>query len=89
MADDVLRQAVQGIGDIITTPGLINRDFSDIRSHHARHGLRHDGHRRCTGENASVEAAQKAINSPLWKGAVAWRARRSDQHHGFEPTRDS
>ena len=44
IADDVLRQAVQGISDIITTPGLINRDFSDIRSHHARHGLRHDGH---------------------------------------------
>ena len=44
IADDVLRQAVQGISDIITTPGLINRDFSDIRDHHARHGLRHDGH---------------------------------------------
>ena len=52
VADDVLRQAVQGISDIITTPGLINRDFSDIRTHHARHGLRDDGHR--VGERAKT-----------------------------------
>ena len=45
VADDLLRQAVQGISDIIITPGLINRDFSDIKADHGRHGLRHDGHR--------------------------------------------
>ena len=43
IADDMLRQAVQGISDIIMTPGLINRDFSDIKADHVRHGLRHDG----------------------------------------------
>ena len=66
MADDVLRQAVQGISDIITTPGLINRDFSDIRAHHARHGLRHDGHGdRRRAKTRLVEAAKQAINCPL------------------------
>ena len=44
LADDVLRQGVQGISDIITTPGLINRDFADVRVDHDRHGLRHHGH---------------------------------------------
>ena len=44
VADDLLRQAVQGISDIIITPGLINRDFSDIKATMVGHGLRHDGH---------------------------------------------
>ncbi len=43
VADDLLRQAVQGISDIIITPGLINRDFSDIKATMVGHGLRHDG----------------------------------------------
>jgi cell division protein FtsZ len=65
LADDVLRQAVQGIGDIITTPGLINRDFSDIRTIMAGMGYAMMGTAVATGDNALVEAASQAINSPL------------------------
>ncbi|HZQ52239.1 MAG TPA: cell division protein FtsZ [Bryobacteraceae bacterium] len=65
LADDVLRQAVQGIADIITTPGLINRDFSDIRTIMLGMGYAMMGTAVASGENAPVEAAQKAIDSPL------------------------
>ena len=65
MADDVLRQAVQGISDIITTPGLINRDFSDIRTIMLGMGYAMMGTATASGPNAPLEAAQKAINSPL------------------------
>src|SRR3984893_4553522 len=65
MADDVLRQAVQGISDIITTPGLINRDFSDIRSIMLGMGYAMMGTASASGENASIEAARQAISSPL------------------------
>ncbi|MFL6451953.1 MAG: cell division protein FtsZ [Bryobacteraceae bacterium] len=65
LADDVLRQAVQGIGDIITTPGLINRDFSDIRTIMAGMGYAMMGTAVATGESALLEAARQAINSPL------------------------
>ncbi len=65
MADDVLRQAVQGIADIITTPGLINRDFSDIRTIMLGMGYAMMGTAVAAGEKAPVEAAQRAINSPL------------------------
>ncbi len=65
LADDVLRQAVQGIADIITTPGIINRDFSDIRTIMLGMGYAMMGTAIASGDNAPVEAAQKAINSPL------------------------
>jgi cell division protein FtsZ len=65
IADDVLRQAVQGIADIITTPGLINRDFSDIRSIMLGMGYAMMGTATAAGENAAVIAAEKAISSPL------------------------
>src|SRR6185437_2295547 len=65
MADDVLRQAVQGIADIITTPGLINRDFSDIRTNMLGMGYAMMGTAIASGEKAPLEAAQRAINSPL------------------------
>jgi cell division protein FtsZ len=65
LADDVLRQAVQGIADIITTPGIINRDFSDIRTIMLGMGYAMMGTATASGDNAPVEAAQKAINSPL------------------------
>ena len=65
MADDVLRQAVQGIADIITTPGLINRDFSDIRTIMSGMGYAMMGTAVASGENAPIEAARRAINSPL------------------------
>src|SRR5579871_2098072 len=65
IADDVLRQAVQGISDIITTPGLINRDFSDIRNIMLGMGYAMMGTASASGEGAAVIAAQKAISSPL------------------------
>jgi cell division protein FtsZ len=65
IADDVLRQAVQGISDIIATPGLINRDFSDIRGIMLGMGYAMMGTAEATGANAAIEAAEKAINSPL------------------------
>ena len=65
LADDVLRQAVQGIADIILTPGLINRDFSDIRTIMAGMGYAMMGTAIAAGQNAPVEAARRAINSPL------------------------
>jgi len=65
IADDVLRQAVQGISDIITTPGLINRDFSDIRAIMVGMGHAMMGTASATGQNAAVEAARRAIHSPL------------------------
>ena len=65
VADDVLRQAVQGLSDIITTPGLINRDFSDIRSIMVGTGYAMMGTAEASGENAAVKAAEMAISSPL------------------------
>ena len=65
VADDILRQAVQGISDIITTPGLINRDFSDIRAIMLGMGYAMMGTASACGENASIEAARQAISSPL------------------------
>lgn len=64
-ADDVLRQGVQGISDIITTPGLINRDFSDIRAIMLGMGYAMMGTASASGENAAVEAAKAAIGCPL------------------------
>jgi cell division protein FtsZ len=64
-ADDVLLQAVRGISDLIITPGLINLDFADVRTVMAEMGLALMGASSATGENRAVEAAQKAISSPL------------------------
>jgi cell division protein FtsZ len=52
IADDVLRQGVQGISDIITIPGIINRDFADVKDHHGRHGPRGDGHGGALGRQS-------------------------------------
>jgi cell division protein FtsZ len=65
MADDVLQQAVRGISDLITIPGLINLDFADVRTVMARMGRAVMGTGIAQGENRAVEAAQKAITSPL------------------------
>ena len=65
IADDLLRQAVQGISDIIMTPGLINRDFSDIKATMSGMGYAMMGTATAKGEHAAVEAAREAINSPL------------------------
>ncbi|MBI5282750.1 MAG: cell division protein FtsZ [Candidatus Solibacter usitatus] len=65
MADDVLRQGVQGISDIITTPGLINRDFADVRAIMLGMGFAIMGTASAHGQNAAVEAARAAIQCPL------------------------
>ncbi|HZL57195.1 MAG TPA: cell division protein FtsZ [Bryobacteraceae bacterium] len=65
MADDILRQAVEGISELILTPGLINLDFSDIKAAISGMGIALIGNATASGENAAVEAARAAINSPL------------------------
>jgi cell division protein FtsZ len=65
VADDVLRQGVQGICDLITTPGLINLDFADVRTIMASAGTALMGIGFATGENRGREAAERALRSPL------------------------
>lgn len=65
ICDEVLRQAVEGISDLITTPGLINIDFADIRTIMENAGSALMGIGSASGENRAVEAARLAINSPL------------------------
>ena len=65
VVDDVLRQGVQGISDIITVPGLINLDFADVRAIMKDAGSALMGIGRASGENRAVEAARQAISSPL------------------------
>ncbi|HEY5599944.1 MAG TPA: cell division protein FtsZ [Candidatus Manganitrophaceae bacterium] len=65
VADDILRQAVQGISDLITTPGLVNVDFADVRTIMSHMGRAVMGMGVSKGANRAVEAAQKAISSPL------------------------
>jgi cell division protein FtsZ len=64
-ADDVLCQAVQGISDIITMPGIVNVDFADVRTIMSGKGMALMGTGHAEGENRAVEAAQRAISSPL------------------------
>jgi cell division protein FtsZ len=64
-SDDVLRQAVQGISDLITTSGLINVDFADVKAIMSERGMAMMGIGIASGENRAVEAATKAISSPL------------------------
>ncbi len=65
IADDILRQAVQGIADLITVPGLVNVDFADVRAVMSHMGRAVMGMGTSRGPNRAVEAAQKAISSPL------------------------
>jgi cell division protein FtsZ len=65
IADDVLRQGVQGITDLITMPGLINLDFADVKTIMKDAGTALMGIGFATGENRAVEAAEKALQSPL------------------------
>ena len=65
VADDILRQAVQGISDIITIPGIINRDFADVKTTMAGMGHAVMGTAVRSGENRAIEAAQAAMASPL------------------------
>ena len=71
IADDVLRQGVQGISDIITIPGIINRDFADVKTTMAGMGHAVMGTAVRSGENRAIEAAQAAMASPmLEEGAI-------------------
>ncbi|MBC7933290.1 MAG: cell division protein FtsZ [Rubrivivax sp.] len=70
MADDVLRQAVQGISDLIIVPGLINLDFADVKTIMQGMGLALMGAGRASGENRALEATQQAISSPLLEEAT-------------------
>ncbi len=65
IADDVLRQAVQGISDLITVPGYVNVDFADVKTVMENMGMALMGTGTATGEHRAVEAAQKAISNPL------------------------
>ncbi len=65
MADDILRQAVQGISDLITVPGEINLDFADVKTIMSGMGMALMGTGIAEGEHRAVEAAQRAISSPL------------------------
>ena len=64
-ADNVLRQGVQGISDLITSPGYVNLDFADVKTVMANQGSALMGIGSATGENRTVEATKKAISSPL------------------------
>jgi cell division protein FtsZ len=68
-ADDVLRQAIQGISDLILVPGLINLDFADVKTIMSGMGLAMMGTGIAEGQDRAVEAARRAISSPLLEGA--------------------
>lgn len=70
VADDVLRQGVQGITDLITLPGLINLDFADVRTIMSEAGSALMGIGEASGENRAAEAAKAAISSPLLDSSI-------------------
>ena len=69
-ADEILRQGVQGIADLISKPGVINLDFADVRTIMADKGVAHMGIGRATGENKAEVAAKAAIQSPLLETTI-------------------
>ena len=74
-ADDVLRQAIQGISDLILMPGLINLDFADVKAIMSGMGLAMMGTGIAEGPDRAIEAARRAISSPLLEGAAVTGAR--------------
>ncbi|RKD27676.1 cell division protein FtsZ [Caminicella sporogenes DSM 14501] len=70
IADDVLRQGVQGISDLIAIPGLVNLDFADVKTIMFEQGLAHMGIGKANGENRAAEAAKQAIQSPLLETSI-------------------
>jgi cell division protein FtsZ len=70
MADDILRQGVQGITDLITVPGLVNLDFADVRTIMKEAGSALMGIGTSSGENRATEAARAAVSSPLLETAI-------------------
>ena len=70
MADDVLRQGVQGISDLIAVPGLVNLDFADVKTIMLNTGMAHMGVGSASGENRAEDAAKAAIESPLLETSI-------------------
>ena len=70
MADDVLRQGVQGISDLIAIPGLVNLDFADVKTIMLNTGMAHMGIGRSSGENRAEDAAKQATESPLLETSI-------------------
>src|SRR5213595_3664707 len=70
MADDILRQGVQGITDLITVPGLVNLDFADVRTIMRDAGSALMGIGTASGENRAAEAARSAVSSPLLEASI-------------------
>ena len=70
MADDVLRQGVQGISDLISVPGIINLDFADIKTIMLNQGMAHMGIGSASGENRAEDATKQAIQSPLLETSI-------------------
>lgn len=70
MSDDVLRQGVQGISDLITITGLVNLDFADVKTIMLDAGVAHIGIGRASGEHRAQEAARQAIHSPLLETSI-------------------
>ncbi|ERI95703.1 cell division protein FtsZ [Clostridiales bacterium oral taxon 876 str. F0540] len=70
LADDVLRQGVQGISDLITIPGLVNLDFADVKTIMIDKGLAHMGTGEGRGDNRAQDAAKQAISSPLLETSI-------------------
>ena len=70
MADDVLRQGVQGISDLIAVPGLVNLDFADVKTIMLNTGMAHMGIGIASGENRAEDAAKQAIQSPLLETSI-------------------
>ena len=69
-ADDILRQGVQGISDLIAIPGLVNLDFADVKTIMLNQGMAHMGVGSATGENRAEDAAKEAIQSPLLETSI-------------------
>ena len=69
-ADDVLRQGIQGISDLIVTPSLINLDFADVKTIMKNKGLAHMGIGRGKGDNRTIEAVRQAVSSPLLETTI-------------------
>ena len=70
LADNVLKQGVQGISDLITIPGLVNLDFADVKTIMEDRGLAHMGTGRASGDDRAKEAAKQAISSPLLETSI-------------------
>lgn len=70
IADDVLKQGVQGISDLIAVPGLVNLDFADVKTIMLEQGLAHMGIGKASGETRAVDAAKQAIHSPLLETSI-------------------